>query len=95
MSGGLNGFASGFCTLLRGVEDCAAGFCALRRLNGVALSKIYEITRPDFVEFKSPRRAFLQFLHPNPIQSPLAGLYSVPLCAAVSRFFETLLLSKK
>jgi hypothetical protein len=59
----------------------------LRRLNGVALSKIYEITRPDFVEFKSPRRAFLQFLHPNPIQSPPAGFCSVLFRATASRFF--------
>jgi hypothetical protein len=67
----------------------------LRRLNGIALSKIYENTRPDFAEFKSPRRAFLQFLHPNPIQSPLAGFCSAPFCAVVSRFFYRGLLSKK
>jgi hypothetical protein len=75
--------------------DCAASLVALRRLNGVALSKIYENTRPDFVAFTSPHRAFLQFLHPNPIQSPPAGLCSASFRAAVPRFFDALLLSKK
>jgi hypothetical protein len=64
--------------------DCAASLVALRRLNGIALSKIYENTRPDFVALTSPRRAFLQFLHPNPIQSPLAGFCSALFCATVS-----------
>jgi hypothetical protein len=59
----------------------------LRRLNGVALSKIYEITQVN--------RAFLQFLHPNPIQSPLAGFCSVQFRATVSRFSDECLLSKK
>jgi hypothetical protein len=72
---------------LRRFEDCASSFCTLRRLNGIALSKIYEITRPDFVALISPRRAFLQFLHPNPIQSPLAGFCGTPFCGMVSRFF--------
>lgn len=31
----------------------------------VRLSKTYENTRSSFVEFCSPSRAFLQFLHPN------------------------------
>jgi hypothetical protein len=40
----------------KGMEgDCAASLVALRRLNGVALSKIYEITRPDFVARYRPR----------------------------------------
>jgi hypothetical protein len=68
---------------------------ALRRLHGIALSKIYEITRPVFVEFTSPRRAFLQFLHPNPMQSPLAEFFRALLRATVSLFFDTCLLSKK
>jgi hypothetical protein len=51
----------------------------------VALSKIYENTRLDFVVITSPRRAFLQFLHHNHTPSPLAGFCSALFRASVSR----------
>jgi hypothetical protein len=64
-------------------------------LEEVRLSKISEITRPGFVEICRPRRAFLQFLHPNHAQSPLACVCSALFLAAVSWLFGKLLLSKK
>jgi hypothetical protein len=54
-------------------------------LEEVQLSKISEITR----------RAFLQFLHPNHTQSPVAAICSALFRASVARLFGKLPLSKK
>jgi hypothetical protein len=46
---------------------------AFAAIEEVVLSKTYEITRPGCVVIGRPRRAFLQFLHHDHTQSPLAG----------------------
>jgi hypothetical protein len=46
--------------------------CTFAAVEEVALSKIYENTRLIFAVIIRPRRAFLQFLHHNHIQPPLA-----------------------
>jgi hypothetical protein len=57
--------------------DFAPYLVAFAAIEEVVLSKIYEITRPGFVVIVSARRAFLQFLHHDHTQSPLAGCCSV------------------
>jgi hypothetical protein len=58
------------------LKDYASCFCTFAAIEEVVLSKTYEITRPGCVVIISARRAFLQFLHHDHTQSPLAGFCS-------------------
>jgi hypothetical protein len=61
----------------------------------VRLSKTSENTRLDCVVITRPRRASLQFLHPNHAQSPLAGFCGAPFRAIVSRVFLCVFATEK
>jgi hypothetical protein len=65
-----------------------AAICSDAAIEEVVLSKTYGNTRPAFVVITSPRRAFLQFLHHNHAQSPLAVLGSPHFHAKALHFHE-------